>query len=337
MQVREESVIEISDFFELSQEGGTYEIETPDGWVEIGDLVKKKNKECFVVRTESGLELGGSDDHYVETDRGWVKLSDIDVQKDSVSTKDGQDTIVSQESIGIHDTFDFEVKSSEHRYYANNIVSHNTGKTTIGYILCNNMPEDATVLWVTPELIVENNDSQFGLKNLYKFAEYVSPCVMILEDLDLYGEDRSNTHGDLRLGTLMNILDGVNTVKNAVTIATTNRLEMIETALRDRPGRFDRHIEIKSLGENLRHDMFTNRLDDCKVEDGIIDYLVGKTDDWTGAEIQEFINSLNLLFIQDDDVTRAVTEERVDEVLGTMSSFGIGDTSSAFGFSKDNK
>ena len=40
MKLKKEQVISIDDFFELAdEEGGTYEIETPQGWVEIGSLV----------------------------------------------------------------------------------------------------------------------------------------------------------------------------------------------------------------------------------------------------------------------------------------------------------
>jgi hypothetical protein len=58
--LEEEKVIAIDDFFKLAdEEGGVYEIETPQGWVEIGSLVKKIDKECFTIRTKTGhLQVG---------------------------------------------------------------------------------------------------------------------------------------------------------------------------------------------------------------------------------------------------------------------------------------
>ena len=142
--------------------------------------------------------------------------------------------------------------------------------------------------------------------------------------MDLFSEDREGVVDQLRLGALMNILDGVNSVTNAVTVATTNRLNLVEKALSNRPGRFDRVVEVPSLDKHLRKIMFTNRLKECKLEDGAIDLLINESDGWTGAESQEFVNSLNLYFInknKEDD--RVITKEVIKEVCATMTSMCI--------------
>ena len=335
MKVNEEKVISISDFFKLSnEEGGTYEIETPQGWVEIGDLVKKSNKECYALLTNDYKEVRGSNDHYIETNRGWVKLEDIDVQNDVVFTKDGEDKITSLESIGMHDTYDLEVLNDEHKYYTNDIVSHNTGKTTIGNIICNMVPNN-TVIWITPEILQENNyKAMCSIKALYKLADFLSPCIIMLEDLDLFSQDRDRGGDVLSLGALMNILDGVNTISNSVTIGTTNRLESIEGALRNRPGRFDRIIEIPPLSKDLRTKMFKERLKGWKVSKDTLHYIADKTDKWTGAEVQEFINSLNLKHISSKRKTKKMEQEWAEEIIKTLSNFGVGEASSGFGFGK---
>ena len=335
MKVNEEKVIEIGDFFDIAEnDGGIYEIETPQGWVEIGDLVKKSNKECYALLTDDYKEVRGSNDHYVETKRGWVKLEDIDVQNDMVFTEDGEEEVLSLESIGVNDTFDLEVLNDEHKYYANGIVSHNTGKTTIGNIICNTVP-DCTVIWITPEILAENNyKAVTSIKALYKLADFLSPCIILLEDLDLFSQDRDRGGDMLSLGALMNILDGVNAVDNSVTIGTTNRLESIESALRNRPGRFDRIVKIDALSDELRKKMFAERLQKWKMEEDTLDYIVGQTDEWTGAEVQEFINGLNLKYISSKKKTKTITTEWATEILKMMNKFGIGEKSSRLGFGK---
>jgi hypothetical protein len=336
MQIGEEKTISIDEFFQLSiEEEGIYEIETPQGWVEIGDLVKKNNKECFLIRTKSGIELGGSEDHYVETNDGWKNLKDLDIQDCYVKTKNGEEEIIAKEYLGVRDTFDLEVKNEDHKYYSNDIVSHNTGKTTIGKIICGNLPE-VTVIWITPEIIDENHTQAFSsIKLLYKIAEFVAPTVLILEDLDLFAEDRETGGNRSRLGSLMNILDGVNTISNCVTIGMTNRLNCIESALRNRPGRFDRLIEIPCLDDDLRRKMFTDRLEDWAGYKKVIDYIVDKTNDWTGAESQEFINTLHLNFISGGKKKKKITTEMVDKSIETMQSFGVGENNKTFGFNKE--
>ena len=332
MEINEEKVIAIKDFFELSEdEGGIYEIETPQGWVEMGDLFKKSNKECYALLINDYKEVRGSNDHYVETKRGWVKLEDIDVQNDVVFTKDGEDKIMSLESIGVHDTYDLEVLNDEHKYYANDIVSHNTGKTTIGNIICNET--DKTVIWITPEILQENNyKAMSSIKALYKLADFLSPCIIMLEDLDLFSQDRDRSGDIMSLGALMNILDGVNTISNSVTIGTTNRLKSIEGALRNRPGRFDRIIEVPPLPKDLRRKMFKERLNVWKVSKDTLNYVVDKTEEWTGAEVQEFINSLNLKHISSKRTKKKMEQKWAEEILSALSNFGVGGASSGFGF-----
>ena len=212
-----------------------------------------------------------------------------------------------------------------------------TGKTLLNKIICNNIP-DHTAIWITPEIISENSHMAFNsIKSLYKLAEFVSPCVVILEDLDLFTNDRDRGGDLLALGALMNVLDGINTIENAVTIGTTNRLKSIEKAIKNRPGRFDRIIEIPSLPDNLRGKMFKNRLKEWKLKNGVIEHLVSQSDGWTGAECQEFVNSLVLKQIASKRKNKNLDKKWTDEIIETMLNFGIGEKSSSFGFGKNKE
>jgi len=62
----------------------------------------------------------------------------------------------------------------------------------------------------------------------------VAPTILFLEDLDLFGGDRES-HGWLGLGELMNQLDGASDNEDIITIASTNRIDVVEKALRNRP------------------------------------------------------------------------------------------------------
>jgi AAA+ superfamily predicted ATPase len=237
-----------------------------------------------------------------------------------ISSKNVLNVGIKVEDVGEGDYYGFEIGGDGLFLLGDFTVTHNT---TIGHILCNEAP-DSTVIWITPDLISENNNGKYSIKLLYMLADFVSPSVIFLEDLDLFGEDRDSTQGDIPLGALMNILDGVNQVKNAVTIATTNRLELIEKALSNRPGRFDRVVEIPAMPAPLRKKMFADRLEECKVDVGAVDEIVKISDGWTGAQCQEFINSINLLFIsRNTDKERHVTKEvinTVNEMIQSLSN-----------------
>jgi SpoVK/Ycf46/Vps4 family AAA+-type ATPase len=213
-----------------------------------------------------------------------------------------------------------------------------TGKTTLGKIVCNNIP-DHSLIWITPEILQYGRGCAESIFNLYKLAIYISPVVLLLEDLDLFAEDRDSPVDSLRLGTLMNILDGINSVDNAITIATTNRLDLVEKAISNRPGRFDRVVEIEPLSNPLREKMLKDRLSGFKVDNKALLYAIDNTDGWTGAEIQELIKTLNLYFISLEEkpskVEQHVTKDIISKVIGIMGKFGIRQKSEKLGFSED--
>lgn len=248
----------------------------------------------------------------------------------------------------IKDLFDLEVFG-----FINNVEEYNargifkrgvilhgkpgSGKTTLGNIICNLAP-DHTVIWITPEILSENTFRAISsIKSLYKLADFLSPCIIILEDLDLFGQDRENGGDIISLGALMNVLDGVNSILNSVTVATTNRLQTIEAALRSRPGRFDRVIEVPYLSDELRKRMFKDRLKGWKVADEAMDFLIGCTEEWTGAEVQEFVNSLNLKHIRSKKKTQTLSLKWAEEIIETMRKFGVGEASSGFGFGRKSE
>ena len=234
----------------------------------------------------------------------------------------------------VRDLFELEVfgflantkKYNDKNIYRRGLLLHGnpgTGKTSIGHIICH-YAKDATVIWLTPDIAAGHDGGKASIKNLYKLADYLSPAVIILEDIDLFSEDRENISESVRLGTLMNILDGVDSVVNSVTVAMTNRLSLIEKALTNRPGRFDRIVEIPELNNDLRRRMLESRLEDCYVDDETMDHIVSETEGWTGAHIQEFVLSVNMHFIKEDDTSREVTMNAANDALEQMNYFSNG-------------
>jgi hypothetical protein len=198
-----------------------------------------------------------------------------------------------------------------------------TGKTTLGRIICN-LAKNHTVMWITPDMIAENNAGKFSIKVLYEMADFIGPSAILLEDLDLFTEDRDNQQGNLMLGTLMNILDGINAIRNIVTIATTNRVELIEKALSNRPGRFDSIAEISYMEHHERQAMFADRLKDCTMDPDAMELLVTETDRWTGADCHAFVEALNLHFIREgQEEVRKVNSKTVAKILEFRTSFSL--------------
>lgn len=164
-----------------------------------------------------------------------------------------------------------------------------TGKTLIGRILASTLR--ATFLWATPKSLAKAE--QVG--EVLDLARLLAPTVLFLEDIDLLAEDRSTSERALALAELMNRLDGCLEDQEVVTIATTNRLDVLEGAVRNRPGRFDRLIEVPAPDAASGRAFLAARLAGHRVAAGDLAWLAERAAGRTGAELEELANTVLML------------------------------------------
>jgi hypothetical protein len=112
-----------------------------------------------------------------------------------------------------------------------------TGKThTVKYLL--SQSEGATA-------ILLSGGSLARISEAATMARALQPSIVVLEDCDLIAEDRSFGHGPQPL--LFEVLDAMDGLDNDADVAfvlTTNRVDMLERALAQRPGRVDLAVDI---------------------------------------------------------------------------------------------
>ena len=131
-----------------------------------------------------------------------------------------------------------------------------TGKTLTGKVLASQM-EGVTFIWVTPNHISGSS----SVAQIYGLARELAPSIVFIEDIDLIARDRSLGGENPVLCELMNQLDGIQENRGVITIVTTNYPEVIEEALQNRPGRFDRCIEFSLPDAHTRECMLGSMLD----------------------------------------------------------------------------
>jgi AAA+ superfamily predicted ATPase len=115
------------------------------------------------------------------------------------------------------------------------------GKTHTVKALINKMQQ--------PCLYVKSFKSQYftdneNIRQVFKQARQSAPCILVLEDLDslINAENRS---------FFLNELDGFASNAGVVTLATTNHPDRLDSAIVERPSRFDRkyHFELPAFPE----------------------------------------------------------------------------------------
>ena len=148
-----------------------FEIETDTGWVDIVSLNKTIPYKKYKIETESGLTLECADTHIIFNEN----MNEVFVKDkpNFIQTINGIEKVV---DITIFDEYknmyDFELSDkSNHRYYTNGILSHNTLiAKTVAKLL--NVPftiADATVL---TESGYVGEDVESVLVNLYQASDY---------------------------------------------------------------------------------------------------------------------------------------------------------------------
>jgi len=113
-----------------------WEIETDSGWHDITQLHKTIEYQEWVIETESGESLVCADTHIMFNENyDEVFAKDLIENKSYIITKTGPklvSKVVQTEQYS--NMFDITVDSCDHRFYSNDILSHNT-TTSVGYLL----------------------------------------------------------------------------------------------------------------------------------------------------------------------------------------------------------
>lgn len=159
------------------------------------------------------------------------------------------------------------------------------GKTMIIKALFNTLPAGVTGILALPSQMKDAS----SINQVCRMAKDLAPCVLAIEDIDWVAEDRSSNGDAGKLMELMNFLDGVEDFSSIITIGTTNAVDTIEEAIKNRPGRFDRVIHIANPDVTCRREMFEVFTRPYKKEGVDVDQVIEFTDNLSGAHMADLV------------------------------------------------
>jgi hypothetical protein len=156
-----------------------------------------------------------------------------------------------------------------------------TGKTFTCKYLAHRL-EKATTLIATGHALLH-------LKPVCAIARALQPALVLLEDVDLVFSDRQiNPHGTV-LGEFLDQLDGFAPEDAVIFILTTNALERVEAAIKDRPGRVSQVIYFGPPGPSLRRRYLERLLAPYDAADLQLDHLIAQTEGVSQAFLKELV------------------------------------------------
>lgn len=160
--------------------------------------------------------------------------------------------------------------------------------------------EDATTIFAAGTALVQ-------IRTIFNVARLFQPALIVLEDIDLVYSDRQINPYSPQLGSLMDELDGAADADNLIVMLTTNSIERVESAIKDRPGRVSQCIEVPNPGSKLRKLYLKSLLDEFQDEKLDYEELVKLTDGASHAFIKEFVyRSIQIASARDASEERLV-------------------------------
>jgi hypothetical protein len=189
-----------------------------------------------------------------------------------------------------------------------------TGKThTVGYLL-GQLPE-ATVIVISGRALGR-------IREACSVARSLQPAVVVVEDVDLIAEQREARPGEHPLlFQLLNEMDGLNSAADVVFLLTTNRPDLLEPALADRPGRVDLAAELPLPDADARRQLIRLYQGRLVLDLARPETVIERTDGVTAAFLKELLRKAALLACEDDTgegpirVTDAYLDAALDQLL----------------------
>jgi cell division protease FtsH len=167
-----------------------------------------------------------------------------------------------------------------------------TGKThTVRYLL--SRMTDMTVL-------VLSGQSLGAIGQACALARLFQPSMVIMEDVDLIASDRSfgPIGGNPLLFEVLNQLDGLGDDVDVTFLLTTNRVDVLEQALAERPGRVDAAVEIAPPDPECRRQLlrlYGGSLGLASLSDAQLAEAVAATEGRTATYLREVVRRAALL------------------------------------------
>jgi len=198
-----------------------------------------------------------------------------------------------------------------------------TGKThTVRYLLSRSVGVTAILL---------SGGSLARISEAATMARALQPSIVVLEDCDLIAEDRSFGHGPQPLlFEVLDAMDGLASDADVAFVLTTNRVDMLERALAQRPGRVDLAVEIPMPARAERVALITLYARGIPLSPGSIEDAAARTEGTTASFARELVRravvagALEGVPVADHHLQKAVDDLMADSAALTRSLLGSG-------------
>lgn len=135
------------------------------------------------------------------------------------------------------------------------------------------------------------------IRELFKKAKEVAPCVIFIDEIDSIGKERTSSslhpHANDTINQLLSEMDGFRNMKGIIVLGATNRKDDLDRALL-RPGRFDVEVGVSLpdfVGRKELFEFYVSKIRHINID---FEKLARGTTGFTGADIENMVNQAAL-------------------------------------------
>jgi hypothetical protein len=133
-------------------------------------------------------------------------------------------------------------------------------------------------------------------------ARTLQPAIIVVEDVDLIAEQREARPGEHPLlFQLLNEMDGLNSAADVTFLLTTNRADLLEPALAERPGRVDLAAELPVPDADARRRLIRLYQGNLVLDLAREDSLIERTEGVTAPFLKELLRKAALLSCEGEE------------------------------------
>lgn len=170
-----------------------------------------------------------------------------------------------------------------------------------------------------PELFSKYvGDTEKAIRDIFKKARSCSPSIIFIDEIDALGTQRQGTDNavsDRVLCTLLNEMDGIESLNDVTILGATNRPDIIDKAL-IRPGRFDRMIYIPLPDLLARVSILKIATKKMPLSDDVdLNDLATRMEKYSGAEVTLIPREAAILALSENISCETVNKNHFNNAL----------------------
>jgi len=194
-----------------------------------------------------------------------------------------------------------------------------TGKTLLAKAVASES-EANFILVKGPELLNKFvGETEKGVRKIFEKARQAAPTIICFDEIDALASARGRGFDsgvtERVVNTLLAEMDGLEDLGDIIVIATTNRPDLIDSALL-RPGRFDRIIATTVPDKESRSKIFEIHTKNMALaKDVDLKKIVEKTKNYSGADIAGVCREAGLLALRENIKSKEIKMKHFETAL----------------------